>query len=460
VNQIVAILSYEGLTRTRPDGGLVSQLAESWETSGGGLAITLRLRRGVTFHDGSELASGDVKASLDRSRLDPAQLSRYPMLSDIQATEARGPYTLVLQLRRPSGLLLHDLVVPIQKDREGQLVGTGPFAFPSFEDGVVSMQANRHYYRGEPAIATVQIRTYESVRAAWAAMMRGEVDCLYEVPIDAREFVEAESSVEVLSYLREYSYVIAFNLRRNLFRNPEVRVALNLAVDRDQIIDEALRGHGRPASGTWPLHWAYEGFDQPYHYDPRLADQLLTAQGLPMPEISATDQPAQLPSRLRFVCMVAPGSVTAERIALITQRQLYDIGVDMVLETVSLEAFYKRMASGDYDAVLFDLIGGPSLVRPYIFWRSPQPSAPRDWDFGYQAADEALDALRAAASDAEIREAALEFQERLRTAPPGIFLAWAETAQAVTQGFELPARPEGEILETLWQWRLAGSQTD
>ena len=107
---------------------------------------------------------------------------------------------------------------------------------------------------------------------SWAAAMRGDVDFLYEVGPETREFLQSEASVELYTFLRAYVYGVVFNARRPVFRDPEVRKALNYAVDRANIVAQAFRGHATVASGpAWPLHWAYDKSAPQYPYDPRRA---------------------------------------------------------------------------------------------------------------------------------------------------------------------------------------------
>ena len=96
------------------------------------------------------------------------------------------------------------------------------------------------------------------MRSAWAEMLRGEVDMLYDVGIEGTRFsrfIEARKGVRVSTSVHvhgdpEFAYARA--------RSAAVRRALNFAIDRDELIANALRGHGRPAEGAvWPLHWAH-----------------------------------------------------------------------------------------------------------------------------------------------------------------------------------------------------------
>ena len=357
VRGLASYLTQEGLLHTRVDGRSAYQLAEGHEVSKDGLAVTFDLRHGVRFHDGTELTSEIVKASLDRSRNHPL----YAMLAQIERMETAGPHRLVIHLREPSALLFDDLAVPILKQAaQGRFVGTGPFFESELEAAeITTLHANSRCYLGQPEIEQVEIRTYETVRAAWAAMMRGEVDFLFEVPIDTRDFVDARSGVQVFSFLRPYSYALLFNVQKPIFREASVRVALNQAVDRQLLIEQASHGNGVAASGAvWPRHWAHRG-DLTYRYNPERADQMLSDSGFRRPGARATGQRDRMPSRLRFVCLVAQDVSPFEQIALFLQKQMFDIGVDMQVRPVPISELNVRIEQGDYDAVLTSLVGGP-----------------------------------------------------------------------------------------------------
>jgi len=144
-----------------------------------------KLRANALFHDGSAVDSTAVKASLERS-LANADIDSFPGLADIVAVEASSPLELILRLRERSTFLLDDLGVAIQKTHSGGLsIGTGPYVTSSTSQNELVMTAFSRHYRGTPKIDQIVWKAYPAVRAAWAAMMRGEVDVLYEVGPEA-----------------------------------------------------------------------------------------------------------------------------------------------------------------------------------------------------------------------------------------------------------------------------------
>ena len=121
----------------------------------------------------------------------------------------------------------------------------------------MALVASSKYRRGKPEIDVVHVETYPTVRTAWVAMMRQEVDFLVEVPNKAHDFVAAASDVDVFMVNRPYATIIGFNVDREPFTDNRVRKALNYAVDRRAVIDRALGGNGRPTSGISTEHWAF-----------------------------------------------------------------------------------------------------------------------------------------------------------------------------------------------------------
>ena len=184
---------------------------------------------------------------------------------------------------------------------------------------------------------------------------------------------------------------------------------------------------------------------------------MLSDSGFRRPDAREAGQRDRMPSRLRFVCLVAQDISPFEQIALFLQKQMFDIGVDMQVRPVSISELNARIEQGDYDAVLTSLVGGPPLSRPYAWLRSSETRA--FWT-GYDAADAALDALRRAATDAAILEAAAHVQQIVYDDPPAIFLAWSrDKARAVSQRFAVPNELDEDPIQTLWQWQLRRGPT-
>ena len=106
---------------------------------------------------------------------------------------------------------------------------------------------------GGPPDRSVVWKAYLTVRSAWAAMMRGEIDFCMKSP-EALEFIEPEASVQVFPFLRNFDYAVVFN-SSSTFRSQDVR-RRSTTIDREALVARAL-GTRRATSGpAWPMHWA------------------------------------------------------------------------------------------------------------------------------------------------------------------------------------------------------------
>lgn len=425
IQQAVDIVVLEELVLFGPDGRPHPRLAEKWSVSPDGLTWRLWLRPGVMLHDGQPLTATLVRETLERDL--PAQLG--PAFDDLEGIRAVADREIEFSLTRPSAFLLEGLRILIDGPGESP-IGTGPFYATHRSNGEVLMEANKGYYGGEPDIDRVIFKPYASVRAAWADMLRGSVDMVYEVGTDALDLLEPSSGSRVFSFQRPYAYVLILNVRKEHLRHAIVRRALNEAIDRETLITQALKGHARPADGSvWPDHWAYDPTLPRFRYQPSAISD--TTAGL------------------RFTCLYSDPSY--ERMALVLQRQLQAIGVDITLELVPIDQVFGRLQTGDFDAVLADMGLGPTLLRPYLFWHS---QGPYNWGgFANSRVDSALDGIRHAPDDAAYKAGVAAFQRAIVEDPPGIFLAWSERARAVSTRFEVQAEPGRDIWNSLRLWR-------
>jgi peptide/nickel transport system substrate-binding protein len=447
--QAVRFFTVEGLTTKGLDSRPQPRLAKSWSSDTSGLNWTFQLRENVTFHDGTKLTAQLARDTLLKSLQRPGSKALYPGLGDIVDISAPSDDTVGISLKRRSAFLLEDLEFPITRTEGKTVRGTGPFKAVTETKDEVVLEPHRTYHQGTPRIDRVVIRPYETLRTAWASMMRQEIDVLWDVAHDSSEFV-GSTDVAMHSYLRNYVSLIAFNSARPKVASPAVRRALNAAVDRDALIREVFRGRGLAANGPlWPQHWAYDRTAPGYTYDPSLASTTLEVAGVRRQQAAV----GRLPARLSFNCLVLENYAVMERLALNVQKQLYDIGVDMQLEPVSTDEYVGRIAKSDFDAVIIDMISGPSFTRPYSFWRwGGEPNGYNTFGYKNPAADQWFDALRHASTEAEYRAAAGQLQRVLKEDPPALFLVWQERTRAISRRFEVPVEPGRDPIRTVWQW--------
>jgi len=451
VRELINLFTLEGLTQVDVDGRALPHLAEKWTWEKDGLRLRLYLRRGVKFHDGTALGP-EIAADLVREAIArPGNLALYPSLNDITEVRSDADQQLVIDLSQTSALLPEDLQFPLVIRTGSQEIGTGPYRVAGRDAGQVVLEGFDEYHLGAPKIRRLVLSPFDTIRTAWASLLRGDVDMVTDVPGEAVEFVRNDD-VEVISFARRYQFLVAFNSRRPPLNSSKVRKALNLAIDRDALIKNILQGHGVPAKGPfWPKHWAYDNSVAPSSFDRTFAISLLEEAGFgPGDSGKASEIPG---ARMRITCLLPAEFNILERIALDLQKQLYEIGVDMQFQVVPIEEYDLRIRTGRFEAVLIDLISGPTLSRPYIFWRSGSRFQGLNV-FGYEnlEAERLFGLLRTATNEAAVRSAVSRLQRVLLDDPPALFLAWNERTRAVRRDFQLVYEEDRDPLYTIWQW--------
>jgi len=332
-------------------------------------------------------------------------------------------------LKQRSNLLLEALTYPIHAPKSN--VGTGPFYDAGQRGDSIDLRAFDKYYLGRPAIDRIAFEPYATVRSAWADMLRGQLDMVYELPLNALELTRTASNTKVFTYQRAYPYVVILNTKKAAFRNAAVRRALNDSIDRDELASKILEGHARAADGPiWPKHWVKPERLTHFRYQPNTSSV----------------------QKLTFTCWYSDSAL--ERIALFIKQQLQAVGVDVRTDFKPVKDAQASVDAGDFDAWLVDVGVGPSFFRQNLFWHS---GSPFNWgQYSSSKVDSALDAMDTARNDDEYKAGAASFQQAMIDDPPAIFLAWSERSRAVSTRFNVHEEPERDIINTLRLWRPSG----
>lgn len=424
------------------NGRPVERLASQWQWEDDGRTFRIELRPGVHMHDGRPVTS-----SLVASILRP-QLPGRPGFAYVTAIETPSDQTLVFRLSRPDVFLVDAIALTTIKDGD---VGTGPFKLTS-RTPTIEAERNDAYYRGTPGFTHISIVPYDRLRTAWAAMMRGEVDMLQEAARESVDFLQTASQIKTYPSIRPFYIPLVFNLRHPILRHEEVRRALAEAIDREEIVGQAMRGRGMVADDPiWPFNWAYSAAARRIQHNPATAALRLDSAGLKM----RPARPGQMTSRFQLTCLFWREGPQFERIALLLQRQLANVGVDLLLQPASQADLVRRVATGRFDIYLMFMTSGRTFDRTYAFWHSPLHPGEALQDIGYTGADDVLDRLRVARSEADVRAAVADLRQRFFEDVPAAFLAWPETTRAIDARFDVGAPNDPDIFANLWRWHPA-----
>jgi len=303
---------FDGLMDYKPGTTeLVPDLAESYDVSDDGLTYTFKLRHGVKFHNGREMTAADVKYSLERT-CNPATQSPgagyYGALegfddfqagkaTDLAGVQTPDDYTVTIKLSRPDSTLLHlmalnfSFVVPKEVvEAEGQdfghkPVGTGAFKVTEWTTGQsLSLERNKDYFKaGVPKLDRINFQIGQEPVVNLLRLQKGEIDFPGDM-IPPAKFTEVmndpEWNKQVIVADQLQTGYITMNVNIKPFDNVAVRQAVNMAINKDRIVQVI---NNRAAPANQPLPPSMPGYDKGfkgYAYDVAGAKAKLKEAGL------------------------------------------------------------------------------------------------------------------------------------------------------------------------------------
>ncbi len=396
-------LIYENLTWVDNDVNVQPKLAESWQVSPDGTVYTFKLRQGVKFHNGKVLDANDVKYSLERV-LDPkVGSSGRGDLVMIKQIDAVDNNTVKITLNEPTGPFLVNLagrynaIIPKDSAPTGDTlrrtaIGTGPFAVEEFVPAQrLALKKNPDYWeKGRPYLDKLVIQVIPDEQTAMAGLRAGAVDAMGIE--DAKNFLLVKDDKSVVATRTLAIKIDIMELPGDIdpVKDPKVRLAILLALDKPAIMQAGIMGLGQVIGGMPPAmkFWALGPDQLPNQKrDVAKAKQLLADAG----------HPNGFDMKLRTIVGYATMAANAPIIAA----NLKDVGINVTVETVDLgvwiEDWNKRR-----EPITLNAWGGfmdPDLLYYRHFHSQPKGMDFRRWN--NPKADELLDKGRSTVDPAQ-----------------------------------------------------------
>lgn len=417
--QVVDSAIYEGLTAVDADLRVVPALAASWTVSPDGLTYTFKLRPNARFHDGKAVTPADVAASIARVR-DPKTgsplASRFAMIKSVEPDGADG---VKLTLATSSAPLLAQLatlaIVPEgATDLARHPDGTGPFKFKAWEaNTLIALERNAAYWEsGLPKLAGLNFNIVPEAATRQLGLTGGTYQLLPGIDAATALQLKGKLGVRVQS-TQDLAYsVIGLNTARPPFDKPEVREALDYAIDRAQLVQAAYFGQAVPGGPLSPAlkDWALPVSAFPcYKPDPEKAKALLQQAGITLP--------------LKVTMNVLGSVPQVVEVAQVVQEQAKRAGIDFTLNVQEAGRFIQDWRASNFTAFASLNSGGPDPDD--YFGRSFQTGAATNV---YKYSDKKLDTLlteaREATDPAKRKTLYDQAQQILACTGPAVFLAY------------------------------------
>ena len=374
----ILALVYDKLMEYDADINPVGALAESSEYSADGTSITYKLREGVTWQDGKPFSAEDVvftwETIADNNLGEAAQY-----LQELTSIDVTDPNTVVATFSKPQAFdpALIISIVPqhiwggmsgkdIQKFANEKPIGTGPFHFKKWTPGQsVDLTRNDDWWGEPPAAKTVTFVHFDSSDVMTQSMVGGELDVLSEVPPllwDGLDSTENVTPVELESFSFHH---IGMNVSTNpksrgnpLLLDKTIRQALSLAVDRNQLVNLALAGHGLPGSVLLPA--AFGDFqleippDQQLNADPDRAQDMLDSGGYEMGPDGVRVSSKGEPLSFRLIAIQATDVDVRAGELFVTAAK--NVGIELKLQTLdenTLDSLVYNAEAPDFDLYIW-----------------------------------------------------------------------------------------------------------
>jgi peptide/nickel transport system substrate-binding protein len=285
---------YECLVELDEESQLEATLATSWEVDDSGENWSFHLREGVMFHDGTELTSEAVQATIDNILNPDVNASRrasYTLITDIDTsddyvavitTDPPTPDLPFLMTDSSAKIISPSHMADVGPDEYGieSPVGTGPYRFVEWvPNDHITLELYEDYWGDPPQIPTFIFRTIPEVSTRVVVLRTGEADIAFNLPPADVEELEGLPDVTVHATPSLTVHMMEPKVAVGPMSDVRVRRAMNMAIDKDAIIEGIMRGYAEPLlTPGIPGLWGTVEFD-PIPYDPEQAQSLMNEAG-------------------------------------------------------------------------------------------------------------------------------------------------------------------------------------
>jgi ABC-type transport system substrate-binding protein len=436
-------------------------------------SVLFKLREGVLWHDGVPLTSRDP-AFTYRAIMDDAVASpRKPDFETILRVETPTDLEFRVIYRKPFSPALSSWMIPILpahllegKSQEWWVehfdrspIGTGPFRFDTWRTNeYLRVVRNPDYFQAPgPWLEGISYRILADQLALRLAFETRQVDFWGVDPWAVSGF-EKDPQFELFSMPgNSYTYV-GWNLRRPMFEDQRVRVALAHAVNVPEMVEFLLYGHGIQSTGIFtPQMWFFNPNIEPIAYDKVRARELLAEAGW---EPGPDGILAKNGRRFTFTLITNSGNETRRDIATLIQDDFRSIGIDVTIETYEWAVFLRNFINkGNFDAMVLGWSLGLDFDQ-FQIWHSSQSGPEQLNVVGYNnpEADRLLEDIRQEFARPKIIEMAGQLQRIIYNDQPYLFLYVPQSTSVIWRDSFRILRPDGsgEWLDTPVEMTKAG----
>lgn len=385
---VLCITMHRGLMGYDGNAKLVPEVAESVEWPNETTAV-FRIRSNAVFHNGEPVTAKDVIFSLQSIRAPDSTAFLKTSFDDIANVEALDEKTVKFTLHAPSAVFTQLLAARCYASviwagsPADEPVGCGPYRLKSEERGTfVEVERFPDFYEmGRPVSDSIRFISYPDENLRYAALQTGDVDLIEYLPWAQFDAVSNSDSLKMAPSTGAFMLILFNVAKGGPFANPKVRQAIGYAVKREDVIEAAFAGYGKPLYGFPNPDGSLFDLSDPasqWNYDPERAKQLLSEAGYSN----------------GFDCRLLTTStyVMHQDTASIVQAYLQMIGINATLDLRDWASRVKAGTDGDFDIAVHGLSGfynDPDALWPLL--HSGEASYTRSFGFVSKEIDSLLE---------------------------------------------------------------------
>jgi len=343
---------------------IVPQLATSYQWSADNKSLEIKLRQGVTFHDGEKMDAAAVKYNLERHK-NMKGSNRRGELAVVSSVDAVDPSTVRINLAAPFAPLLAALtdrsgmmLSPKAAEAAGEKFGakpvcSGPFRFVEriAQDRIVVERFPGYWNKGQIHFERIVYQPIVDATVRLANLRSGQLDFIERVAPSDIPSLRSDSRFKVAKIVEIGYQGITINLAKSdlaqknpLGRDPRVREAFELSLDRDAIVKVAMEGEAQPGNQWVAPSNQYYGKSAPMpKRNVERARQLLKEAGVPNPSFT----------------LMTPTTSDAQRVAQVVQAMAKDAGFDIKIQSTEFATSLKLQDQGQFEAYVLAWSGRP-----------------------------------------------------------------------------------------------------
>jgi len=436
--------------------------------------LQFELKRGVLFHDGHELDAEDVRftwqAILDPRNISP-RTSDFDAVRDVEVVDSHSVRVVYRRLFSPAvyawsymGILpehlVNDAALAAEMDAKGiegearetyglrqadftrAPLGTGPFRFARWEsDHFIQLTRNEDYFKGPPEYAEYFFRIIPDPLTQEVEFRTGAIDSYPAQPHQAERYRSDPRYQAFSSVGFGYTY-IGYNVRKPLFRDPDVRRALGMAIDVDQITRYVLYGEAERVTGPYAVTTEWYDRDVPeVPFDPDGALAILESKGWKPGPDGILERNGE---RFEFTLITNNGNPQRKAISTIAQNSWRKLGIDCRVQLFEWAVFLKDFINvAEFDVTV---LGWSTGIDPdqFSIWHSSQ-TGPQQLNFvGYEdpEADALIEEIRLEYDRDRQRVLAHTLHRLIADAQPYTFLYAARSTSVLDRKIVMVERDE------------------